>query len=221
MIRRDYIQRLIEQFGEIWSQLIKQLQAGLFPAMRSTLDLSYRQLLGIDPERVRAWSSREMLTHMLFGMEPDHGRARVLVLGALLKLEGDLAAKDGDEDGAAIFRQKALDLTLTAHHQQPGADLPIYTPSVDELVRALKPYTLSADTNRLLVGYYENRGAYADAEDALFDMLDQATDRDAAVADAVAFYSRLSEQSDERLLAGNFSRDEIAAGLAALERDEA
>ena len=34
----------------------------------------------------------------------------------------------------------------------------------------------------------------------------------------VAFYKRLESQSDTRLLEGNLSRSELAAGLAELER---
>lgn len=219
MIRRDYILRMIEQFGEIWAQLVKQLQAGIFPSMRATLDLSYQQLLGLAPERVRIWSSRELLTHMLFGMDAEHGRARALILSAMLSMEGDLAHREGDEDGAAIFRQKSLDLLLAIRLQEPGADLPTYAPSVDALVASLAQYTLAPDTNRLLLRYYEERGAYAQAEDALFALLEQTTNPAAVTAEGVAFYNRLVDQSDERLRAGNFSREEISGGLEALYRE--
>lgn len=216
MFRQDYIMRLIQQFGVVWAQLVKQLQAGMFPSTRLTLNLAYQQLLGIEPERVRNWNSRTMLSRMQFGVEPEYGRDRTLVLSALLTIESDLFESDGDEEGAALMRQYALDLLLSVHLQFPKAELPDYTPSVENLIEDLQAYKLSGDTYHLLMRYYEANGDFAAGENALYDWL-EGLDSSVALSQGRAFYLRLNAQSDEALEAGNFSREEVKSGLHGLE----
>lgn len=216
MFRQDYIMRLIQQFGVVWAQLVKQLQAGLFPSTRLTLNLAYQQLLGISPERVRHWDSRTMLSQMQFGVEPEYGRDRALVLSALLTIESDLLQEDGDEEGAALMRQYALDLLLSVRLQDPEAGLPDYTPSVDTLLEDLADFKLSSDTYRLLMRYFEAQGDFASAENAFYDWLED-TDSSLGLSEGRAFYLRLNAESDEALEAGNFSREEVKSGLHGLE----
>lgn len=216
MFRQDYILRLIQQFGVVWAQLVKQLQAGLFPSTRLSLNLAYKQLLGIEPERVRHWNSRTMLSHMQFGVEPEYGRDRTLVLSALLTIESDLLQADGDEEGAALMRQYALDLLLTIHLQFPEAELPDYTPSVANLLEDLADFKLSSHTYHLLMRYYEAQGDFASAENAFYDWLED-SDSSLGLSEGRAFYLRLNAHSDEELEAGNFSREEVKSGLSGIE----
>lgn len=216
MFRQDYILRLIQQFGVVWAQLVKQLQAGLFPSTRLSLNLAYKQLLGIDPEQVRIWDSHTMLSRMQFGVEPEYGRDRSLVLSALLTIESDLMQEDGDEEGAALMRQYALDLLLAVHLQFPEAELPDYTPSVESLLQDLADFKLSRDTYHLLMRYFEAKGDFAKAENALYDWLEDA-DATLGLSEGRAFYLRLNARSDEELEAGDFSREEVKSGLHGLE----
>jgi hypothetical protein len=220
MIRKDYIIRLIEQFGALWARLLTQLRAGLLGDARATLDNAYQQLLGLNFDTIRALSSGELLARLQFGVSPEDGHERCSVLAALLLAEGDLAAKGDDADLAANYYGKALDIVLALRLHQPDIALPDHAPSVERLVELLHDYQLPSDTSRLLLQFYTDTGAFAKAEDVLFDLLAHDLEPKQVVALGEAFYDRLEQQDDQVLLAGNFLRDEIAAGRAELRRKE-
>lgn len=217
MIRQDYILRLIEAFGASWAQIVRQLDAKLFPSARATVRAAYQQHLGLDAAAAQALPARDLLARVRFGEEEAAARDRSIVLAALLKADGDIAQAGQQADVAAMYHHKALDVMLTVHTKDAPAALPAFAPAIGELVAALSSYTLPAATLDTLMQFYEQRGAYAKAEDALFDLRAQAPDV-ARVAGA-AFYTRLAALADAQLEAGNFSREEIAAGRQALRHE--
>ena len=218
MIRQDYLLRLIEQFGRVWARLVGQIRAGLFPSARATLDQAYQQMLGLTPESVRVLSASDLLARMQFEVPPDVGQERCCILGALLKAEGDLANEQHDPDLSAQYYQKSLDILLAMLIQNPAQTLPEYAPTVEQLVAALAGYQLPSTSNRLLFSYYEQSGAFAKAEDRLFELRDQAPSDRTVAALGEAFYRRLRSYTDAQLQAGDFSRREIEAGLKAWRR---
>jgi Family of unknown function (DUF6483) len=218
MIRQDYLLRIIEQFGQVWARLIGQIRAGLFPSARATLDQAYQQMLGLTPEAVRALSVSELLARMQFEAPPDVGRERCLILSALLSVEGGLADEQRDPDLGAQYYQKSLDILLATLIQYPAQTPPEYAPTVERLVAALADYQLPSSSNRLLFSYYEQSGAFAKAEDRIFELRDQAPQDRTVAALGEAFYRRLRSYTDAQLQAGDFSRQEIKAGLAEWRR---
>jgi hypothetical protein len=218
VIRKDYIIRLIEQFGLLWARLLAQLRAGLFPDARNTLDLAYQQLLGLNADTVRAQSSGELLARLRLGETPEAGHARCCMLAALLGAEGELATAQHDPDMGAFFYQKALDIVLALRLHQPALPLPEHAPTVERLEAALADYQLPFDTRRLLFQYHEQQGDFARAENDLFELLDLHSDTAAVAALGQGFYDRLEQRDDAELHTGNFSRPEIAAGRKELRR---
>ena len=101
------------------------------------------------------------------------GRERSLMLSALLRAEAELAS---DADMGAQFYQKSLDLLLATHLQQPELALPDYAPSVAQLTGALADYQVPPHTGQLLARYYEQAGAFAQAEDQLYELRAQSPD---------------------------------------------
>ncbi len=216
MIRKDYIIRMIERFGMLWAQVVLQLRSGLLGDARATLDIAYKELLGLNLDAVRTRSSGELLARMQFGASPEEGAERTSILTALLQAEGDLANAENDPDRGAFFYQKALDIVLALRLSQTVSPLTSHAPNVAELAEKLSDYDLPFDTNALLLQFYEQQGAFAQAEDRLFELAENAGNTDAAATLGEAFYDRLEQQDDSALAAGNFSRAEINAGRAAL-----
>jgi hypothetical protein len=133
MIRQDFLLRLIDQFGQLWSRLVGQLRAGLFPSARASLDQAYQQVLGLQPDSIRVLSAPELVARMQFAMPPDAGQARCFILSALLQAEGDLAGQQHDADLGAQYYQKALEMTLGVLLQAPALTLPEYAPPSSSL----------------------------------------------------------------------------------------
>jgi hypothetical protein len=218
MIRKDYILRLIEQFGALWARVVTQLRAGLLHDTRATLDDAYARLFGLNAEIVRMRSSGELLARLQFGEPPEVGRERCFVLSALLGAEADLAAAQNNPDLAATYRTRALDIVLAMRLGSPEQPLPDYAPTVDMLVEALRDYQLPFDTGRLLFQLYEQQGAFALAENILFELLDLDHDPEAVARIGESFYDRLQQHNDAELQAGDFSRAEIDSGRRQLRQ---
>lgn len=218
MFRQDLVLRIIDQFGLFWGRIVRDLRAGLFPSTRATLDQTYEEVLGLAPDAVRILSTPELLARMQFEVPPDVGRERGYILATLLDGEAQLVEQQQDEDGAAQFRQKVLEMLLALALQFEQQVPPDYAPPLEHVLAALEDYQLPPSTNRLLFRYYEQIGAYASAEDRLFELYEQLPGDQALIAQGEAFYRRLQSYSEAQLQAGDFSRREVKDGLKAWRR---
>jgi hypothetical protein len=218
MPRDDYVRRLIAEMGRAWARILALIQARQFPAARVAAEQAIPQLLGLSVDNARTFSPPELIARLMIGEAPEEGRDKCVALVALLKALGDISSAEGDADTGAEDHRRSLDLLLTTLAQNADYTPPDYAPTVDELVEALEMYRLPVATNQLLIGYYERRGAYARAEDALFEMLEGSAGDAQLLASGREFYQRLLRQSDARLAAGDLTRREVEAGLSELRR---
>jgi uncharacterized protein DUF6483 len=218
MPREDYLRRLIVEMGRMWSRIVGLIKARQLPAARAMVDQAFQQVLGLPPEDARTLSPHELIARLMIGETPDAGRDKCCAMAALFGASGDIAAAEQDADASADFDRKALEILLTILARTPDFAPPDYTPTVAELVERLSMYELPLETNLLLMRYYEQTGAYAKAEDVLFEMLDAAPGALDLLAAGRAFYERLRHQSDPQLAAGDLTRAEVEAGIAELKR---
>ena len=138
MFRRDYIIRLIEEFGVLWARLVEALRGGDISAARLTIDAAYQRLLGLTPHDIQALSSAHLIARLQLGVTPEAGREQLWVMSALLRAEGDLAAAAGLVDVTRQYYRRALDLILAAEQLDPDPTLPSYVPTRDELMAILQ-----------------------------------------------------------------------------------
>ena len=218
MPRDDYVRRLIAEMGRAWARIVALIRARRMPEARAAVEQALPQLLGLSVDAARTLAPHELVARLMIGEAPAEGRDKCVALAALLKALGEIATAEGDADAGAEDYRKALEVLLTVLAHSPGYTPPNYAPSVDELAETLAMYQLPLGTNQLLMGYYEQIGAYARAEDALFEMLDVSPGNVETLDIGRAFYTRLLQHSDERLAAGDLTRREVEAGLSELGR---
>lgn len=137
----------------------------------------------------------------------------------MLTAEGEIYESQDNKKASYYRYHKALYLfvALILHEPVP-ADSDVYS-NVDTLLNKLEDYELPTTTKNQLFPYYEHIGNYGKAEDILFDLLQ--TNSDAQQINSLherghAFYTRLLTKSDEKLLAGNLSREEVEEGIVQL-----
>jgi hypothetical protein len=137
MFRRDYIIRLIEEFGILWARLVEHLRGGDVPAARLVIDTAYQRLLGLTPDEVLALPPAHLMARLQLGATPEAGREQCWMMSALLRAEGDLARTAGQEAAALQFYQRAQDIVLAIERQYPGTTPPPYAPTSTELAELL------------------------------------------------------------------------------------
>ena len=144
-------------------------------------------------------------------------RETQIALATLLYEAGTLYTTQQRAAEAYPCYLQALSLLLEVELQQPAPPFPPETPSIAALTTPLASYRLPQETNARLLQYYEQVGAYAQAEDVLYALLADAPDDPTLRALGRAFYQRLLRQPDACLIAGNLPRDEVQEGLARLQ----
>jgi tetratricopeptide (TPR) repeat protein len=206
--------RQIEQAAQALARILQAAKGGRRDEALGMFEEAYKPLVGVSGRVVAALDEQQLLTLMTSGSAPDPRRIGVAV--ELLIAEADLQAEAGQQQAAANYR-RALGLTayLASHlGRLPDRDL------ARKLADRAGTLALTPGQRLHLARLHEALGQYGDAEDILFEILDDDPDSTAAVDHGIAFYQRLLALTDEELEAGNLPRDEVRAAFAELLRKQ-
>lgn len=210
MIHNDYILRMIAQLAKVLAHVIGLRERGRDDDALREIDQSMQKLCGLNSQLVNSLSEASLIAALRGGASLDVGKC--LVLAGLLKEEGDIVRDRDREDDAAARWLKSLTLYMEAMHDDARLHLPSYVERVQEVASALEDFVMPIDLRERLMRYYEMSGAFGDAEDVLFDMIED--DESEAPAIGEAFYERMLALSDDELDSGDLPRDEVLEGLA-------
>jgi hypothetical protein len=214
MIRNDYIMKMIAQLAKALAVVFKLKDTGRHDDAEREINDALQRITGMNSPLVNGLSCESLAATLRGGVELDIGKT--LVIAELLKEEGDIWHARGQEEDAYKRYYKSLYLYMEALSDSDRPQLPDYLAKVDEVAERLEDYVLPYELRSRMLSYYEQQGAYAAAEDVLFDMLED-DDTDAARTAGREFYSRMLELTDDELEAGELPRDEVMEGLARLE----
>lgn len=217
MYRRDYIMRQIEFMVEVMQRLGGLVEERRYQAAMTVVDESLEELFGLNGTLLTRLFGREPLSQLTFGEEADLSQAKLIAAAALLQEAGDIQMEQGVEDGSFTSYASALELLLAALLNHDGEPLPEYAPDVEELTAVLAPFHLPLHLNQLLLRYYHKTGQYDEAENVLFDALEETPEDEATIKMGITFYQLILKESDAQLEAGNLPRDEAETSLAELQ----
>lgn len=224
MVKRDYLLRVIEQLGIAWAGVLRLAglrQGGQYEEAGQGIDQLSRQYFGLNAGSLRSRSAEELIGLIRLGSTIGAGDAataeKLLLLGALLREDAALREALHDGDGAAASGLKALQVYLTVVVEEGVTDERALE-AIGPLRERVAAYELPIAIRDLLWHFHEQMGNFADAEDVLFDLLDDAP---TLLPDGITFYERLLALPDGALRDGNLPRDEVRASLAELRGREA
>ncbi len=211
MIRRDYILRMIEEAIQALATIRAQKKALRWDEASATLDEEFKKLIGGGSGAVAKLSDSELLARLIEGEPTQAVHQKALLLTSLLKEAGDVATEQDRLEESRACYLKGLHLLLEALGRGEPYEFPEFVPQVEVFVELLAGDPLPFQTEGLLMQHYERTGEFAKAEDALFRMLEDDPENIALLDFGIAFYERLSGQSDEMLAAGELPRPELEA----------
>lgn len=178
--------RLVRQIAAAMQASLQFRKAGMFDPAHGAVAESMHALAGIDLRRVLDTTLDDLRVMLQFGHEL-HMPERAALIATLLEEEGRVRESSGADATPVYIRCLEL-LTELA-----PAELPEYAPA---------PAALLASIARC----HEGAGRLADAEDALFRLLDVDP---SAVDDGLAFYDRALLLDDAALERGGLPREEV------------
>ncbi|MFN2285288.1 MAG: DUF6483 family protein [Anaerolineae bacterium] len=219
-MQTDWLVQQFSQFGRVLAMILGLKKRQEYRASLEAIEEALNTLLDLNLEKLRDVPPAELFHRLTIAETMMVGREKVLFAATLLNEAGDVyMAQDQTEESTACYVQ-ALQLLLELITTDDLVSLPNHTPTVEDILTKIDPEALSLETQHATMRYFEKVGAYAQAEDRLFAMLETVADDPEAITDLIAignlFYERIQRQSDAALIAGNLARSEIAAGMADL-----
>jgi hypothetical protein len=176
-------------------------------------DEAYKPLLGVGSRVVAVLDDGQLVDLLTSGANPD--MRRVALALELLKAEADLYAESGQPGEAAVRYRRAVALAgCLAARSERLLDGEL----AGELLDRAGELELSAGQRLAVARVLEALGRYADAEDALFELIDERPGDPGPVEEAIAFCQRLRPLEPERLAAGGLTLEEVNDTLAELLR---
>lgn len=214
MIRRDYILRVVQELAQMLRRVVSLKERQEYEAALRELGRALEQLEKA-PAHDQATPSFE---HWLALCEKETVTCGPLLIAVadLLREQGELLRLQAKGPEGRRSWAIALGLYLEAilgGHTFVSVEL---LDRIEELITRLSGNPLPAPVLRRLLGYFEERGQFAKAENALFDWLD--TDDAGAAAEGAAFYDRLAARPDAELARGELPRAEVEQGRREFQR---
>ena len=173
-----------------------------------------QRLGATNAEALTRLSETELLALLMKGEPTQVIHTKTLMLAALLKEAGEMAAAQERSDESRAYYLKGLHLLLNTLDTSEAHEIPAFVPKVEEFRAALASGYLPLPTAARLMQHYERIGDFAKAEDALFVMIEGEPDNRALLDFGTLFYERLLAHSDATLQSGSLPRSEVKNGLA-------
>jgi tetratricopeptide (TPR) repeat protein len=207
--------RQIEQVGQMLAAIMGLARGGRGDEALGMFDEAYKPLLGVGSQVVAVLDDGQLVDLLTSGSNPD--LRRVALALELLKAEADLYEGAGRPGEAALRYRRAVALAgCLAARSERLLDQRL----AGELLDRAEKLELTVTQRLAVARVLEALGRYADAEDALFELIDDRPGDPEPVEEAIAFCQRLRPLEPERLEAGGLTLGEVNDTLAELLRRE-
>ena len=208
MIRRDYIMRIVQEMAQVLARVITLKDRQEYDQAMRELGAALRKL-----REAPSGTPDEASLEDWIALCHQHGPAAsglMMAVANLLAEQGELLTCQGESPAAHRSNALALGLSLEALLNGEAFVSAELLRNIDRLTGLVWQSLADGGVWRRLLGYYEARGRYAQAEDTLFAW--QATGDRASAATGLAFFARLDTLSDDELTHGNLPREEVKEG---------
>lgn len=212
MIRSDYIMRMIEQIVQALAKIIFNKKAGNLAEAEINLENAFNNIIGLNSLLVGTLSSQDIITLLRINKDKQTAAVKCLFTAKLLKEKAELDALNKKNTGYEPDHHKILDLFLYGiiNNDNANIDVSIYYDDVNEIAQIINS-ELSPETRFELFRFYDIAGKYDKAENELFRLKD--LNYPDIITAGTTFYKKLENTSDEFLLKGNLSREEVISGF--------
>lgn len=204
MLQRDYLLRMTEMLAAALSKILFNIEKKDYTEAENEIVSAAKTIIGLDLKMINILNIEDIMKLM---KTSDLYAGRCIVSAELMNEYGMVIKMKSNETESIDIFLKSLRLYLEALLAKEIPEPEKYYSKVDELIRKLKEVEFSNELNILLIDYYELSGQYSKAEDIIFQILEN---KNSDIKNkAVSFYKKLHLKSDEELIAGNLSRDEV------------
>jgi tetratricopeptide (TPR) repeat protein len=207
VFERDYLMRLIAQTTKAFGAIMGLREQNKQEQAMSLIDEFLARELRLRTRFVMGLSDKDLLAMLSVGGVPNTDS--VAILAAFLQEEAELLSDLGRTSEAVPRLEKALRLNLWLLRENDGFDGWDVSARAGRLLELLAPYQCSPETIRAMWLWREHTGAYAEAENLLYELQEHG---EIGLSEGLSFYERLASLTDGALEAGNLPREELDEG---------
>ena len=208
----DYLMRQIQNFAHALARIMGLAKLRQYNEAIEVISQTTTQILRLDLDTIMAQSNTSLVDFLDTRYPPNEAEPLRRELVTLLREAGAIHAARGSTNHAWESYLKALDLLVQPSAGTTVARLLLDRPLVEQLLGVLDGNDMPTSTGLLVMEYFERSNDFAQAEDALFRLLEAKPATAEVISAGLAFYDRLGALSDAELAAGNLPREELAAG---------
>ena len=208
MLQRDYLMKLIETLSTVIARVLLKKEVKNYEGAEEELVSAAKSLAGLDLNLIKILSAEDIISLM---KTSDIFAGRCLISAELLKQYGDILSDKGKAQESLKLYMKSLWLYLEAILTKELPAPEDYYERVDFMIKNLALLEFPDQLKLKVFEYYEFSGRYSKAEDILFELIE--SDFKNIHNTGKQFYRDLSLKTDDELINGNFSREEIEDGL--------
>jgi len=208
MIRRDYLLRLVAEMTQMLLRVVSLRHRREYDQALHEVDAALRQVRGSDADSASAQTIEGWIA--LCRKHEMAASGLMVPVAELLREEGEIFALQEHPVESGHARRLALGLFLEAILTGETFVTAELLDKVEQLIEATRELSPSPEVSQRLVRYFESRGHYARAEDAVFGWLEAGDP--AARDEGRAFYERLLKLDDATLERGGLPRAEAEQG---------
>ncbi len=208
MIRRDFVMRTIQQMTQALASVLRLKGHQEYEQALREIGRALREFGEGDESPDHRRTLNDWLA--LCRKNPGSAGGVMLAVADVLREQGEIfSLQDKAADGLCA-RQLAAGLFIEAMLREECFVSGDLVSKVEQLVEQCAASPMPPELLCRLVSYFEVRGDFARAEDALFEWLD--TGDPEAASEGRTFYERLAAMSDDTLVQGGLTRAEIEQG---------
>lgn len=241
MHQRDYLLRLIEEMTRMFGQALGLKEKKKREQLIIEWDELLQRRFRISGKLADKLPAEDIIRLFRTGerLHADEIQALAIVLYERAKLEWErsrhnnesspfaaaevprygesMMGTDNDETIYILRLMKSYELLLEATSQGSDRRLLPVQDSMEAIYQLIKGYHIDDRLREKMWRWFEKEGRLAEAEDSLFEWLNSAERHHPEQAarrctQAMKFYERIDAMSDEVLLEGGLSRDEVISG---------
>jgi hypothetical protein len=208
MIRRDFVHRTIQKMTRALACVLHLKEHQEYEQALREIGRALREFGEGDESSDHRRSFDDWLA--LCRKHPESAGGVMLAVGDVLKEQSEIFSLQGKAADALCARQLAAGIFIEAMLREECFVSGDLVSKVEQLVEQCSGSPMPPELLCRLVTYFEVRGDFARAEDALFEWIE--TDDPDAASEGRTFYQRLAAMSDDTLAQGGLTRAEIEHG---------
>lgn len=209
--------RLIEQLVQVLAKIVFNKKAGNLADAETDLENAFNNIVGLNSLLIESLSSQDIITLLNINKDKQAAAVKSLFTAKLLKEKAELNSLSKKNSNQEQDYHKILSLFIYGilNNENTEMDMSIYFDDVEELAKIINN-ELTHETRFELFRVYDIAGRYDKAENELFRLKE--LNYPDILASGILFYKKLENLSDDILMRGNLSREEVASGFMAFKQ---